>query len=630
MNAGLEENLKAKMNLQQSAHPRSSVNGYGRRKGDREIGPKAESKMHTGKVASSSLGTAENGGKSGSVINPSRDRLIYVISYLIGLRVEVHVRNGSIISGIFHATNAEKDFSIVLKMAQVIKDGSVKGHKPVPETVKKPMDMIIQAKDLVQVVAEDAPLNIEEFSNAHPRDKRKDLMIDSAISHSHHLEAERELERWTPDADDPECPELEDIFDGTWNRNWDQFQTNETLFGVKSTFDEELYTTKLERGPRTRELEREATRIAREIEGEDTRDLHLAEERGIQFDEDFDVDEEIKYSAVQREMDDQIPNNYSTENFGSSNGSTVPKSFSDISRSKLVEEAHTSPTCSSMNAEAPAEIHYDKDARHFGFGSKDDNIPSADIVGQKPQAVNDKSRLHEKQTKNEDKEKNIFNECIKRTAPEKAQASQDEVTQSSADAEKSCSSTVASIASASSQDVKRSIGEASDCTSVAIEAVDHSHRSRTALSSTSDRIAAGSVSSGSGLSPSSSIGSLSSEKSTLNPNAREFKLNPNAKSFTPTASFRPQVPISEGAFYYSGNISGVPPVHSVPMNVGIGPSYGGHQPVFNSQSAQLQSPQAYIHPSGPMYGQQMMLGQPRPVYYMPAYPPEMPYKGRNF
>lgn len=60
-------------------------------------------------------------------------------------------------------------------------------------------------------------------------------------------------------------------------RSWDQFETNETLFGVKSTFDEELYTTKLERGPQMRELEREAMRIAREIEGEDTHDLHLAE-----------------------------------------------------------------------------------------------------------------------------------------------------------------------------------------------------------------------------------------------------------------------------------------------------------------------------------------------------------------
>lgn len=62
-------------------------------------------------------------------------------------------------------------------------------------------------------------------------------------------------------------------------RGWDQFETNEALFGVKSTFDEEIYTTKLERGPKMRELEKKAERIAREIEGEETHDLHLAEVR---------------------------------------------------------------------------------------------------------------------------------------------------------------------------------------------------------------------------------------------------------------------------------------------------------------------------------------------------------------
>lgn len=46
---------------------------------------------------------------------------------------------------------------------------------------------------------------------------------------------------------------------------------------MKSTFDEELYTTKLERGPQMRQLEKEAIRIAREIQEEDTKDLHLAE-----------------------------------------------------------------------------------------------------------------------------------------------------------------------------------------------------------------------------------------------------------------------------------------------------------------------------------------------------------------
>lgn len=66
-------------------------------------------------------------------------------------------------------------------------------------------------------------------------------------------------------------------------RGWNQFEVNETLFGVKSTFNEELYTTKLERGPQMRDLEREALRIAREIEGEETHDLHLAEVRTVAF-----------------------------------------------------------------------------------------------------------------------------------------------------------------------------------------------------------------------------------------------------------------------------------------------------------------------------------------------------------
>jgi len=52
-----------------------------------------------------------------------------------------------------------------------------------------------------------------------------------------------------------------------------------------------------------RELEKHASRIAREIEGEDTKDIHLAEERGLFLGDDLDHDEEIKYSAVRRDTD---------------------------------------------------------------------------------------------------------------------------------------------------------------------------------------------------------------------------------------------------------------------------------------------------------------------------------------
>jgi PAB1-binding protein PBP1 len=47
---------------------------------------------------------------------------------------------------------------------------------------------------------------------------------------------------------------------------WDQFEVNERLFGVNPKFDEEAYTTKLDRSaPGYKEKERKAEQIANEI-----------------------------------------------------------------------------------------------------------------------------------------------------------------------------------------------------------------------------------------------------------------------------------------------------------------------------------------------------------------------------
>jgi hypothetical protein len=61
---------------------------------------------------------------------------------------------------------------------------------------------------------------------------------------------------------------------GSSNGGWDQFATNEKLFGVKTSFDEEVYTTKLDRsGPDFKERERKAQQIANEIMGVSRRPL---------------------------------------------------------------------------------------------------------------------------------------------------------------------------------------------------------------------------------------------------------------------------------------------------------------------------------------------------------------------
>lgn len=49
---------------------------------------------------------------------------------------------------------------------------------------------------------------------------------------------------------------------------WDQFETNARLFGTTSTYQEELYTTKLDKsGADYKKREKEADRLAAEIMG---------------------------------------------------------------------------------------------------------------------------------------------------------------------------------------------------------------------------------------------------------------------------------------------------------------------------------------------------------------------------
>ena len=47
------------------------------------------------------------------------------------------------------------------------------------------------------------------FSNELQQDKQQEIMLDSNISQSRHIEAERGLARWVPDEDVPHCPGLD-------------------------------------------------------------------------------------------------------------------------------------------------------------------------------------------------------------------------------------------------------------------------------------------------------------------------------------------------------------------------------------------------------------------------------------
>jgi PAB1-binding protein PBP1 len=61
---------------------------------------------------------------------------------------------------------------------------------------------------------------------------------------------------------------------------WDQFAVNERLFGLKTDYDENIYTTTIDRShPDYQKRLAEADRKAREIENSDSVNRHVLEER---------------------------------------------------------------------------------------------------------------------------------------------------------------------------------------------------------------------------------------------------------------------------------------------------------------------------------------------------------------
>ncbi|XP_078172139.1 CTC-interacting domain 4 isoform X2 [Carex rostrata] len=591
------------MSNQQVVAPRASSNGFGPRRSERDNKPHSSAK---------SSGTV-NGGKL-THASPSHDRLMYVITYLTGLPVEVHVKNGSVISGIFHAANTDKDFGVVLKMAQITKGSSARGQKSQSEVVKKPETMVIPSRVVVQIVAKDVALTIDELMSAgNASEKKKDLLIDSVISQSRHVE-ERELERWAPDGDESDCLELETMYGGRkWSRNWDQFETNEVLFGVKSTFNEEIYTTKLVKGPHMKDLEMRASKLAREIEGEDTDDLHLAEERGINFLDNVDIDEELRYSAVVR--DNWRGREVQSDSWRSRESQTdswrrPTETQSDSWRSHHETQDESGEALGSAIIDTPLDLSTSSsvDVDYTDFGS----MLTSDSVENKSVTIDENARSEEKKIK-DDSEKCTDNAIpdIKPSDDEKASASED------VKKNKSCKTSEHEPFDSFSS------GKAGPTTEPPNT---WSARPGSSTSNASERVG--------GLSRTSSVASLASDKSSLNPNAKEFKLNPNARIFMP--NLRPQAPaVPDTSFYYQPNVAPVQHMHTVPMAMGMGAPFGAPQQFVYNPQAGVPLQQAYVPPNAPpvQYGQQMMMGQPqpRPVYFMQTYtPPEMQFRGRNF
>lgn len=112
---------------------------------------------------------------------------------------------------------------------------------------------------------------------------RSGFRTDSAISNNR-LGQERVLQPWVPDANDVADGSLENMGGNSSTQGWDQFAHNEKHFGVKSDYDENMYTTAINKNhPQYQQRLAQAEKKAREIERSAATTAHVAEERVMDY-----------------------------------------------------------------------------------------------------------------------------------------------------------------------------------------------------------------------------------------------------------------------------------------------------------------------------------------------------------
>ncbi|CAG8497798.1 9381_t:CDS:10 [Acaulospora colombiana] len=213
-----------------------------------------------------------------------------------GINVVVTVKNGVKYQGLFHAAHTEGELGVILKLAR-----KVVSKQEEKNTQNRVIPVfILPHKEVMEIHACGVDFSA---SLDKPLNEREGFRTDADISGRTEIR-ERELHKWASEESGEIMKGLEDdINPESGDASWDQFAANEKLFGIKTDFNEELYTTKLDRSRADfKERERQAIAIANEITRTSTNNIHVLEERGFLV-EDNQLDEEERYGAVMRNRD---------------------------------------------------------------------------------------------------------------------------------------------------------------------------------------------------------------------------------------------------------------------------------------------------------------------------------------
>ena len=259
-----------------------------------------------------------------------RERLLHLSLSLVGQKVVVTQKDGGVFEGIFHTFTPFPSLSndmknrYVFNTVKVVKSPPASEDKAASVTIEDGSTVVISAEKVVYVHAKNVSLDRPPAANGGPTytppgKAPNDVMTDTQIS-GRRGGRDRDLvaagSAWTtggggsggnsraealasasgPKSGGGSGSELRGKGLKGSIGGWDQFRANEELFNVNASYDENMYTTELDKSQIDSRKIAEAERIAREIENTTSANIHIAEERGHVVETDFD--EEDRYSGV--------------------------------------------------------------------------------------------------------------------------------------------------------------------------------------------------------------------------------------------------------------------------------------------------------------------------------------------
>lgn len=228
--------------------------------------------------AASSSNTPNAWNKPLQPVDPAlRARYLSLLWALVGQKVTLKLVNKHTYTGVLHMASPVAPFQYVLKATLSSTD----------QAFSKGTTLVIDTSQVVTLHCKSVKLDTHRPAAAF-----SDSEIATRATPNHnHKPLQKPDESWT-------VPSKVDL-SGDIGK-WDQFKANKELFNVNASFDENIYTTSLDKSKISKDQLQHAEKIAKEIESTTTRNMHLAEERNQAIQHDYD--EEDKYSGVLHKM----------------------------------------------------------------------------------------------------------------------------------------------------------------------------------------------------------------------------------------------------------------------------------------------------------------------------------------